>query len=133
MDNQEAFTRIVQHLRRQGAKSISIGNSESMCRYRQPHDGRRCAIGVLITDEFYSEDIEGKTCLQLCDLLRTALPGVSLGLLGACQLIHDIRPVCLWEKQWTEVASYYGLVVPVFEDVTANVASVEHKEEVYAL
>ena len=131
MDNQEAFTRIVQHLRRQGAKST--GNAGTLCRYRQPHDGRRCAIGVLITDEFYSEDIEGKTCLQLGDLLRTALPGVSLGLLGACQIIHDIWPVGLWEKKWAQVAKNYELVVPVVEDVPANVASIRYQEEVYAL
>ena len=131
MDNQEAFMRIVTHLRRQGAKSMYYG--KSLCRYRQPHNGRRCAIGVLITDEFYSEDIEGKTCLQLGDLLRIALPGVSLGLLGDCQIVHDLWPVCLWEKKWPQVAKNYELVVPVVEDVTANVVSVEHKEEVYAL
>ena len=132
MDNQEAFTRIVTHLRKQGGKSL---NANGACRYRDSVTQRRCAIGVLITDEFYTEAIEEKTCIDpaMSEFLKIALPGISLGLLSACQVVHDIWPVCLWEKQWTEVASYYGLVVPGVEDVKAHVASVRYKEEVYAL
>ena len=117
MDNQEAFTRIITHLRKQGAKSIDSGGS---CRYRDPVTKRRCAIGVLITDEFYSEAIEGWTCrdLQVMGLLDTSLPGVSYGLLDSCQEVHDIYPCIWWEERWREVATRFRLIVPALEEKT---------------
>ena len=123
MDNQEAFTRIVTHLRKQGEKSI---DSCGACRYRDPVTKRRCAIGVLITDEFYSEAIEGRTCLDLqaLGLLKAALPRVSFGLLNSCQGGHDIYPCSQWEQKWREVATYYGLIVPILEE-----PPLEEKEE----
>ena len=112
MDNQEAFSRIVQYLRWQGGRSM---NAEGKCRYRDPITRRRCAVGVLLTDEFYSEDIEGSLATDLKDLLTRALPGVSSDLLTSCQYVHDIGPFMLWEKMWEEVARRFGLVVPKIE------------------
>lgn len=55
-DRQKAFDTALNGLRNQGRRSLGgIG-----CRYRGK-GGAKCAIGFLIPDDRYSEDIEGKS------------------------------------------------------------------------
>ncbi len=118
MVDQEAFTRVVQHLRAQGQKSE---DGTEGCAYRSKQ-GLRCAVGVLITDEFYLKEFEGDTVLggPVEAMLTKALPGVSLDLLADLQGIHDMHEVEDWEYHWSKLAEQFGLEMPPEEvaDVT---------------
>ena len=107
MTNQEAFTRMVTHLRHQGRKSVhpKLPHQLQMFAYRAP-TGERCPVGVLITDEFYTPALEGYTITTpfVQHMLDEALPGVSFDLLWVMQCIHDMDPPTAWESSWTKVA-----------------------------
>ena len=57
MNRQEVFNTVKEHLLRQGTRSI-WHYSSSTCLYRGP-EGRKCAIGCLIPDEYYQPSMEG--------------------------------------------------------------------------
>ncbi len=62
MNKQEVYNRVKAALLEQGCRSF--GNNKynvSFCMYRSPN-GKKCAVGHLILDEHYSEDLEGKGC-----------------------------------------------------------------------
>lgn len=52
---QEVFNKVVRHLLTQKQKA-RVGTT---CMYKTP-EGLKCAVGCLIPDELYSQDIEGK-------------------------------------------------------------------------
>ena len=65
MELQEIFNVAVEHLRRQGERSVAFPGMSSMsCKYRGPN-GLKCAIGVFIPDEEYREEFEGRTAEYL--------------------------------------------------------------------
>ncbi len=119
---QEAFTKIVLHLRRQGERSLDNG----ACVYRG-ENGRSCAIGCIIADEHYTEALEG-TVLKNPDrhgtwqrsgaLFRALkasgwdVSNKTLEMLCAMQAIHDAIDVADWESRFTAVAKGYGLELP---------------------
>lgn len=129
MDNQEAFNRVVTHLRLQGRQSYEDGGIS--CRYRSK-EGLRCAVGVLLTDEFYDPKFEGcivmefshttpmnmlrslaiERCRKFNRTLAVALPGVSLGLLMALQKVHDLHHPADWECNFEDVAQKFQLTIP---------------------
>ena len=82
MTNQQAFEISVKHML--CAKGQSI-NSEGDCAYRGKH-GRKCAIGVLIPDEQYHEEMEGESVKFLH---LACLENLNLGLLIQLQGSHD--------------------------------------------
>lgn len=109
MTVQEAFTKIVTHLRRQGAPARDEHNH---CRYRAEGD-RMCAVGCLIPDEEYREEFEGCSVGMLA--LRwniPALAGLDKYFLGRMQSIHDVYPVEHWETHFESVARDYRLELP---------------------
>lgn len=55
MTAQEIFDTVARHLIAQGKQAV---DESGYCKYRAP-DGRRCAAGVLITDEEYVPNMEG--------------------------------------------------------------------------
>jgi len=78
MTNQEMFTKVLLHIRAQG---FAVFNG---CCYRTP-DGRSCAAGVLIKDEFYDPDFEGQT---VTDPVVLQALGRSIGDFDALFLSH---------------------------------------------
>lgn len=128
MTNQEAFTRVVLHLRRQGRQS---SDGIAGCAYRSK-DGLRCAIGVLITDEFYTEDMEGFCVADIRETLCSALPGVNFDLLRDLQDAHD-KPneqddaLGIWEKEWHHIALKHDLIVPT-EPTEVNHVELERQQ-----
>jgi hypothetical protein len=63
MNTQAVVDKILTHLWDQGRVShdpLGMG-----CAYRG-EDGTKCAIGILIPDDIYSPDMEGKSFHQLC-------------------------------------------------------------------
>jgi len=98
MNIQKMFDQAVGGIVKQGCQSTGDwgdGDDDTNgCMYRGPN-GTKCAIGHVITDEFYSEKLEG---LSLSDsTLREALdnslacrmPRGWLNLLSGLQSVHD--------------------------------------------
>ena len=84
MNKQEIFDTVVKHLFEQKGPSIS----GIYCKYR--HEGRKCAIGCLISDDLYKESMEGESLLSL--LPRFNFPSFfrkNANLLDQLQNIHD--------------------------------------------
>ena len=105
MTNQEAFTTVVLHLRKQGRRA----KENSKCRYRAP-DGCMCAIGALIPDDQYTPELEGNNVRALSDL--PALQDLNLNLLHDLQILHDTVDPENWENQFAFLARTYKLEVP---------------------
>ena len=108
--NQEAFNVMVKHLRDQGALSTSEGGG---CAYRG-QKGLKCAIGVLIKDEFYDKGIEGScsSSVFLEALEKSGWVDVQNSMLHSTQLVHDLQDIHYWEIGFSKVADKYGLTVP---------------------
>lgn len=110
MTNQEAFTTVVNHLRKQGCKAMV----ETGCRYRTPN-GQKCAIGILMPDELYQPTMESTMVgylLTQYTLVREHLDHVDLALLEALQSVHDFDDVECWEQALQHIADTWNLVMP---------------------
>jgi hypothetical protein len=116
MDNQSAFTLMVQHLRTQGGPS-STGSNQ--CFYRHADGIRRCAVGVLISDADYHPTFENQPVESLADC--PSLGGITVDLLRAMQSAHDVTAISVrgskWAKrmedQYVVIAKHFNLVVPM--------------------
>jgi hypothetical protein len=91
----EILDKVSKHLLKQKAKSLG---DEGQCAYRGD-GGLRCAIGVLIKDEHYSERLEGLRVSSAPVMRALVASGVvssgsseSLLLLSSLQSIHDGCP-----------------------------------------
>lgn len=88
---QEIFDQVLTHLRVQGCQSIKSAapTIPAMCLYRGPN-GTRCAIGVLIPDDLYRPNSEGRSVDELID--SDGLPAALTphrDLLSDLQWLHD--------------------------------------------
>jgi hypothetical protein len=139
---QELFDKAVAHLRQQGdharaRNDYHLPQDMGSCRYRTA-DGKKCAIGCLISDADYTPDLEFKNvnalwCMAKDDHpLTEAIKGDfrklllehDVKFLSALQAIHDANNVYGWEKAIENVAAQYKLTVPVKPVVEAVVAPV---------
>ena len=107
MTAQEIFDCSVNGLRKQWRKSTSF--VDYTCLYRGPH-GRKCGVGMVITDDEYSPDMEksGVMALKGSGLLPARL-SKHIKLLVALQQVHDAYPVSDWERRWVNVAEDFKL------------------------
>ncbi|MEZ2353105.1 hypothetical protein [Caballeronia sp. RCC_10] len=115
--NDEIFATVRSHLLSQAAISEDDGGS---CRLRG-RDGRRCAIGVLIDDRYYSERLEGlgigyyKAGQDGPLLQALALSGVDAyeprvaAMLQDLEDLHDAAEVAAWPVQLDALARRYGI------------------------
>ena len=62
--NQELYDRVCMHLMKQGRPAVESRGDAKVCRYRTK-DGLKCAIGCLITDEYYRPSLEGRTLFSM--------------------------------------------------------------------
>ena len=101
----EVYEYIKKHLLLQGAKSeikTHYANGvevEQGCAYRSDDD-KKCAVGCIIADEFYTYSLEGKACHQQ-DVLNAVQKSVlnwtvNPILLQEMQIIHDEKEVDEW-------------------------------------
>lgn len=100
LDRQEVFNTVYTKLRAQGKRSIVLEGAHQRCRYRG-EGGTRCAIGHLIPDELYSEELEGLNVGQtysnpeienIDDVLRNIfgeLTELDIHFLSVLQRAHD--------------------------------------------
>ena len=116
MNNQQAFDTMVQHLRKQGKRSVELNYvGMSGCKYRNS-DGLRCAIGALIPDAVYRKEMEGQAIDRLLINKRDRFPqlcklfeGIDEQLLSDMQNIHDFNEPDRWERQFELCADAYNL------------------------
>jgi len=103
MNEQEAFDKMVTHLRKQGIRSE---REDQLCLLRS--NGLKCAIGALITDEEYEPKMEN---LPLHDLVPVVpvLGALLYEFLWDMREVHDNTPPESWEQGFEEVAANYGL------------------------
>ena len=98
MNKKQLFKTVAEHLLNQQAKS-AIGG---LCMYRVTN-GNKCAVGCLISDKVYTEDLEGlaTSAEPIVEAINTSLNDVltesDIDLLGELQLIHDNDLVEDWE------------------------------------
>ena len=110
---QEVFDRVKTHLLEQHERSISESESPS-CAYRG-YDGLKCAVGCLISDEHYSEDLEGEGANE--NIVKSALKksGINtynitiIDLLLDLQGMHDTENPDNWRDKLNVIAEKYGL------------------------
>lgn len=91
MNPQEVFETVSRHLFSQGHQSL---NTFGACLYRGLK-GEMCAVGVLIPDEVYTEDMEYKRIGSLIADHSDKLPDYihdNMYLLSDLQEVHDYRP-----------------------------------------
>lgn len=109
LTKQEAFNRVVKHLREQGRKSQ--GPCGVYCRYRN-YEGLKCAVGALIPDELYDPEMEQGGGIEANERVRQLFPDDLLLMLKALQLDHDYHAPEDWEHCLQITADYFGLEMP---------------------
>ena len=115
MTDQEAFTIMVQHLRKQGCQAV---NSEGECLYLDRETGNKCAVGALLPEDTPNEILDAtdgiSALIQTYKLLGIEPPfaGVRSELLAKMQHVHDLYSPDSWEDQFGRVAAWFDLTVP---------------------
>lgn len=119
MDNQQIFDKVATHLLTQNERSVDIDGD---CQYRDPQ-GRSCAVGCLIPDEFYNPAFEGAQVSSAMkygrknSLLANALEGAGIDvgnpttikLLAELQHMHDNDSPYGWPEDLRDIAMKFGL------------------------
>lgn len=105
----EAFDFITKHLYEQGGRSIGWTG----CQYRGDN-GFSCAVGCLIPESFYQEDLEGKNVndYEILHVLQDAHPNLEMtentvAMLKKLQHIHDNVDPDEWEFEFSEILDNY--------------------------
>jgi hypothetical protein len=117
MEAQEVFDTVVKHLRNQNTKSTC---SLYGCAYRQDMRADspiRCAVGCLIEDSEYTNEMEGigLAYLFLKDWVPQSLKDRLLPhteLLTILQRTHDNYNIGNWEEAFEFIARTFKLTVP---------------------
>jgi hypothetical protein len=91
-ERQMIFNTVYTHLMLQGRSSVS---ATGHCKYRGPN-GTKCAVGFLIPDSKYQEDIEGLAVHNLVDLYPQVFSASDalIPLLTSMQMVHDSASHC---------------------------------------
>lgn len=111
---QELFDTAINHLRKQGQKSVAMDYAPGYtCRYRSP-EGFKCPIGTLIPDAIYKPEMEEKSfdVLLHSNLLPIDLQAefqVHAELLRKLQDIHDHTYIEKWEDGFFQLAKKFNL------------------------
>lgn len=117
---QKIFTKVATHMLTQMKRAET---ATGVCAYRGAN-GLMCAVGCLIPDELYSEDLERKSVLPLLHYIEKHNPHqveafVAVGinrsnapLLVRLQTIHDRFAARLWQDELTKAAKDFNLEMP---------------------
>lgn len=104
MTNQEAFEKVANHLLTQMEPSVGPAG----CRYRA-NNGLKCAIGCLIPDDKYYQDLEGLGAKHESVLAAISDFCGDASLLFELQLIHDQHDPEQWRNRLKNLAVTYNL------------------------
>lgn len=113
---QKVFDIVSHHLLRQGRKSAGSRG----CMYRYPRDNEvlMCAVGCLIGNEHYNEDIEYKpvSSYSVLEAISKSNPWIEphkltlIDALSTLQNIHDTTPPKRWRELLKKFAEARGLI-----------------------
>lgn len=104
MNNLEIFNKVEQHLLSQNAKSQIHRRGLDVCGYRGT-EGRMCAVGCLIKDQYYSPTFEGESALDAGVIRALNQSGINtqepstMSMLIDLQMLHDRAPVSEWRNR----------------------------------
>jgi hypothetical protein len=132
LTRQQIFDRVKLHLLTQKVKSVA----HAMCLYHGP-DNTSCAVGCLIPDKHYQQQIEGRAVSRLqakyqndsdhllyeilkCSGIRVG-NRPTLNLLNDLQYIHDYTEVGNWSKGLAKIARQYKLTNTNIKKLRKNV------------
>lgn len=115
MNKQEIFDTVVNHLRKQGERSVE--GDFGTCMYRLLKNGKmlKCAVGCLIDDDEYDPSMEKRTILSIFKpdsglrIPKLRKLAGHAGFLRRLQHIHDCVPVASWEREFKTAAKLYSL------------------------
>ena len=110
MTDQEMYDKVARHLLAQGEKSIGCAapGGNVCCMYRG-RGGRSCAIGCLIPDEAYSEDLELAAVTNKEVQLAAGISEDQVCLASDLQYVHDNVEPRNWPFKLALVAKRFGL------------------------
>lgn len=117
MEAQEIFDTVVNHLRTQNTRAVTMIDGEEQCQYRAVDEAgcvTKCAAGCLIPDEDYTTEFEGKSVCQGTTVgeyfLRKYDNLRAIHLLRDLQRIHDDKQYfAMKEASFQNIAQDYGL------------------------
>lgn len=119
MKAQEIFTKAVNGLRKQAAKSFRITHSRGEeCAYRG-EEGRKCAIGHVLPDEKYCPEMEGLPVTELrndFEVDSIIMPSDlsesdGIAFLIRLQSIHDSYLPSAWENKFKDLTLDFPILV----------------------
>lgn len=108
MKIEDIFLTVAKHLLTQNAKAYSV--EQEMFMYRGPGN-TKCAVGCLIPDDKYQEELEDVSVHEqtvLSTLGYLDIDQDKYGLLQSLQTIHDYDEVDEWEKELYYLGEDYG-------------------------
>lgn len=114
MTPQEMFDTVVKHLFRQNRKAGSLdGTDMFMCAYRDDQGGK-CAVGCLIPDELYDQEIEGRNVgyhgvHQIMEKCIDDYSDKHYRILVELQEMHDDYEVEEWRPMMRSIAKRHSL------------------------
>jgi hypothetical protein len=122
MTPQEIFDKVAVHLLTQNR--VSMNEKNDLCAYRGV-DGLKCAVGVLIPDEFYSPEIETTGAENLPEWVWKAMDidqtEGNVELLDRLQRTHDDFGPESWVADLKKVAEDFNL-----NDIVVNTFCEDH-------
>jgi hypothetical protein len=112
MTNKELFEKVKHHLLTQNKKAeeeiVVYDRTIRACRYRTRH-GLKCAIGILIPDDRYQPEFEGRNCSYPAITEAAGLEDHNFPLVRYLQNIHDESPVSEWKERLEHLADRLNL------------------------
>jgi hypothetical protein len=110
MDRQQIFDTVKNHLLAQRERSYGCAGGSIGCKYRL--GDMKCAVGVLIPDELYRPEMEGRSVSSLISFVGLNPSQYQLPewfkehrrLLEKLQVIHDTDEPYQWEQELRELA-----------------------------
>lgn len=103
---QEVYDQVVEHLRKQNARSFRYFGEKHACAYRNGK-GLKCAAGCLISDEEYNERMEMRPWETL--VAYRVVPPKHANLIRHLQNLHDTTATTTWEDQFKKLAETFHL------------------------
>lgn len=119
MNLQPLFEKAAIHMLTQNRRSGVYVCGDFQCRYRDKK-GRKCGVGALIIEKYYSEDLEDQAAdsedVLTAVRLSQGIDGLDdeeeeqlVTLLEGIQEVHDISAPAYWQIEMIDLGKAYGL------------------------
>lgn len=108
MNDQEAFDKMVSHLRKQGCRATGSNTTGSNVCLLHAENGLMCAVGCLISKDDYDPIMEYQ---PLSDLFSEVdvLKSLNFDMVWEMRNIHDSENTSDWELHFKHCAENHGL------------------------